>query len=94
VPVSFGGLQGNVEPPPVTMPTIVHMDMLDADKLLPAIPQPSKNHNLPRICSHRSERRDSPFCGEGGVQLRENLHSGAAEWQAFSLDGAWTHRNS
>ena len=39
--------------------TIVHMDVLDADKLLPAIPKASKNLNLGRISSHQTSRRRS-----------------------------------
>jgi hypothetical protein len=45
--------------------TIVHMDVLDAHKLLPAATQASKDFNLGCISSHqtrrrRSERRNSP----------------------------------
>ena len=34
--------------------TIIYMDVLDADKLLPAIAQPSKNLNLRRIRSEQT----------------------------------------
>ena len=34
-----------------SLPAIVHMDVLDADKLLPAVTQSSKNLNLHRISS-------------------------------------------
>ena len=81
------------------LPPIVHMDVLDADNLLTAVTQAAENLNLRCISPHqtsrsRTECRNSPFCGEGGVQLGENRHGGAVEWQAFSLDGAWSRRDS
>ena len=36
-------------------PTIIDMHMLDADELLPAVTQPSKNLNLHRICFEPNE---------------------------------------
>jgi hypothetical protein len=63
------------------LPTIVDMDVLDADKLLTAIPQASKNLNLRRKCSEqtsrsRSERRNSPFRSKSAFQLGKNCHGG------------------
>jgi hypothetical protein len=53
-------------------PTIMDMHMLDANKLLPAVTQASKNLNLHRICFEqtsrsRSERCNSPLCCEGHI---------------------------
>jgi hypothetical protein len=36
---------------------IVHMDVLDADKLLPAVPQASKYFDLSRVSPHQASRR-------------------------------------
>jgi hypothetical protein len=63
------------------LPTIVDMDMFDADKLMTAITQPSKNLNLRRIRSEqtsrcRSERRNPPLCSKSAIQLGENCHGG------------------
>jgi undecaprenyl pyrophosphate phosphatase UppP len=49
------------------LPTIVHIDVLDADKLLPAVTQASTNLNLGCVSPHqtsrrRSERRNSLLC--------------------------------
>jgi hypothetical protein len=41
------------------LPTIVHMDVLDADKLLAAGSQATKNLNLGRISPHQTSRRRS-----------------------------------
>ena len=54
--------------------TVVHMDMLDADKLLPAITQASKDLNLGRISPHqtsrsRSERRNSTLLAKATSSL-------------------------
>jgi hypothetical protein len=38
------------------LPPIVHMNMLDADNLLPASTQPSKNLDLDRISPHQTSR--------------------------------------
>ena len=63
------------------LPTIVHMDMFDADNLLSAMTQPSKNLNLRRIRSEqtsrsRPKRRNSPLCSKTAIQLGENCHGG------------------
>jgi hypothetical protein len=64
-----------------SLPTFVHVDMLDANKLLPATTQPSKNLNLGRIGPHqtsrsRSERRNPSLCSKSAIQLGENCHGG------------------
>jgi hypothetical protein len=56
------------------LPTIIHMDVLDADKLVTAIPQASKNLNLRRKCSEqtsrsRSERRNPPLCSKTAFSI-------------------------
>jgi hypothetical protein len=56
------------------LPTIVDMDMFDADKLMTAITQPSKNLNLRRIRSeqtsrNRPKRRNPPLCSKSAIQL-------------------------
>ena len=48
------------------------MDVLDADNLLTAVTQPSKDLNLGCLSPHqtsrcRSEGRNSPLCCEGDV---------------------------
>jgi hypothetical protein len=63
------------------LPTIVDMDMFDADKLMTAITQPSKNLNLRRIRSEqtsrsRPKRRNPPLCSKSAIQLGENCHGG------------------
>jgi hypothetical protein len=63
------------------LPTIVHMDMFDADNLLSAMTQPSKNLNLRRIRSeqtsgNRPKRRNPPLCSKTAIQLGENGHCG------------------
>jgi hypothetical protein len=75
------------------------MHMFDADELLAAVAQSSKDFDLSGVSPHqtsrrRSERRYSPLCCEGDVQLRKKLDRGAVEWQAFSLNGAWSRRDS
>ena len=42
-----------------SLPTIVHMDVLDANKLVPAITQASKDLNLGCIGPHQASRRRS-----------------------------------
>jgi hypothetical protein len=64
-----------------SLPTIVHMDMFDADNLLSAMTQASKNLNLRRIRSEqtsrsRPKRCNSPLCCEGRVQLSKDRHGG------------------
>ena len=54
------------------LPTLIHMNVLDAHKLLPSVAQASKNLNLGRISPHqtsrsRSERRNSLLCCEGDI---------------------------
>jgi hypothetical protein len=63
------------------LPAIVHMDMFDADNLLSAMTQPSKNLNLRRIRSEqtsrsRPKRRKPPLCSKTAIQLGENGHCG------------------
>jgi hypothetical protein len=63
------------------LPTIVHVDVLDAHKLLPAVTQAAKDLNLAGISSHqpgrsRSERRNPPLCSKTAIQLGENCHGG------------------
>jgi hypothetical protein len=41
------------------LPTIVHMDVLDADKLLPAVAQAAKDLNLGCVSPHQTSRRRS-----------------------------------
>jgi hypothetical protein len=72
------------------LPAVVHMDVLDADKLLASASKASKNLNLHCISSHqtsrrRSERRYSPLCCKGHVQLRQNRHDGSV--RTGHLDG-------
>jgi hypothetical protein len=66
------------------------MHVLDADKLLPAITQASKNLNLHCVSPHqtsrrRSECRNSALCCEGHIQLGENRHRGCV--RAGHLNG-------
>jgi hypothetical protein len=66
------------------------MDVLDADKLLPAATQASKNLDLDRISPHQTSRRRSegsnmPLCCEADVQLGENRHRGCV--RTGHLDG-------
>ena len=66
------------------------MDVLDPDKLMTAITQPSKDLNLgcksPQQTSRRrSERRNSPLRSESAVQLGENPHGSRV--RAGHLDG-------
>ena len=61
--------------------TVIHMDVLDADNLLSAMTQPSKNLNLRRIRSeqtsrNRPKRRNPPLCSKSAIQLGENCHGG------------------
>ena len=61
--------------------TVIHMDVLDADNLLSAVTQASKNLNLGCISPHqtshsRPEGRNSLLRCEGRVQLGENCHGG------------------
>ena len=56
--VSEGGV-GLFHIPDDSLSAIVHMDMLDAGKLLPAITQASKNLNLGRIGPHKTSRSRS-----------------------------------
>jgi hypothetical protein len=72
------------------LPTIVHMDVLDADKLLPTVTQASKDLNLGGISFHqtsrcRSERRNAALTCKGDVQLGENRHGGCV--RTGHLDG-------
>jgi hypothetical protein len=65
-----------------SLPTIVHVDVLDAHKLLPAVTQAAKDLNLGGISSHqpgrsRSERRNPPLCSKTAIQLGENGHVAA-----------------
>jgi hypothetical protein len=66
--------------------TIIYVDVLDADKLLPAVTQASENLNLSRISPQqtsrrRSERRNSPLRSKS-VQLGENRPCGCIIWTA------------
>jgi hypothetical protein len=66
------------------------MDMLDADKLLTAVTQASKDLYLGCESPHqtrrrRSERRNSPLCSKAAVQLSEDGHGGCV--RACHLDG-------
>ena len=59
------------------LPTVIHMNVLDADKLLPAITQASKQLYLHRKCLHQTRRRrrecrNSPLRSEGGVVTAAN----------------------
>src|SRR6516164_1943502 len=63
------------------LPTLIHMDMLDPDKLLPAVAQASKHLDLGRISPHqtrrrRSDRRNSPLRSKAATQLSEDGHGG------------------
>jgi hypothetical protein len=49
--------------------TVIYVHMLDADKLLSAITQASKNLNLGRISPHQTSRSRS----EGDCDIREDL---------------------
>ena len=72
------------------LPTIVDMDMFDADKLMTAMTQPSKNLNLRGIRSEqtsrsRPKRRNPPLCSKSAIQLGENCHGGCV--RAGHLNG-------
>ena len=61
------------------LPTVVHMDVLDANALLPAMTQASKHLYLHRKCLHqtscsRRECRNSPLRSEATVELAEYGH--------------------
>ena len=63
------------------LPTIIHMDVLDAHKLLPAVAQAAKDLNLGGISSHqpgrsRPKRRNPSLCSKTAIQLGENCHGG------------------
>jgi hypothetical protein len=58
------------------LPTLVDVDVLDADVLMPAMTKPPKYLNLGCISPHqtsgsRPERRNPPFRCEGDVQLAD-----------------------
>jgi hypothetical protein len=66
------------------------MDVLDADKLVSAVTQASKNLNLHCISPHqasrrRPERRNSVLIRKGDIQLGEDRHSGCM--RTGHLDG-------
>jgi hypothetical protein len=72
------------------LPTLVHMDMLDPDKLLPAVTQSPKNLDLCCISPHQTGRR-RPECRysllrpKGTVHLSEDGYGGCV--RACHLDG-------